>query len=46
MKLKIFFLSFFAKRKTRPSYFSAALSEGIKDLFREMGYHSDKKKKE
>ncbi|MDP4263317.1 MAG: hypothetical protein Q8941_12395 [Bacteroidota bacterium] len=27
------------KDKTRPSVFSSAISEGIKDMFTEMGYH-------
>ncbi|MGZ3922043.1 MAG: hypothetical protein ACXVC7_17215 [Bacteroidia bacterium] len=41
----IYILRLFSKRKTRPSLFSAALSEGIKDVFIEMGYHLNDKNK-
>ena len=46
MKIGAFILSLFTKRKARPSFFSAALSEGIKDAFREMGYRFNRKDKE
>jgi hypothetical protein len=45
MKLGAFILRLFTKRKIRPSFFSAALSEGIKDVFREMGYHFNREDK-
>jgi hypothetical protein len=38
MKLKIFFLRLFSKRVKRPSIYSEAISEGIVDMFKEMGY--------
>jgi len=41
----IFILSLFPKFKARPSLFSVALSEGIKDMFREMGYRFNDKSK-
>jgi len=38
MKLIAFIQRLFSKRKTQASLFSEALSEGIKDMFTEMGY--------
>lgn len=37
MKLIKFILKMFVKSKTRPSLFSSAFSEALKDLNREMG---------
>ena len=38
MKLLAFIKVFFLGRRNRPSLFSKALSEGISDMFEEMGY--------
>jgi hypothetical protein len=38
MKIMAFLVSLFWKRKNRRSIFSEAISEAIKDLFKEMGY--------
>jgi hypothetical protein len=45
MKLIAFIQRLFSKRKTRASLFSEALSEGIKDLFIEMGYRFNREGK-
>jgi hypothetical protein len=34
---------FFRKRKKRLPFYSEAINEGFKDIFREMGYRFDKK---
>jgi hypothetical protein len=39
MKLIGLIMSLFFKRKSRPSRIEEAISEGIKDAFKEMGYH-------
>ena len=39
MKLIALIMGLFFKRKSRPSPISEAVSEGIKDTFKEMGYH-------
>jgi hypothetical protein len=39
MKLITFILNLFSKRKTYSTLFSEALTEGIKEMFEEMGYH-------
>ena len=38
MAIVMFVTNFFKKEKTSTSLFSSALSEGIKDMFEEMGY--------
>jgi hypothetical protein len=38
MKILALIASLWVRQKTRPSLFSKALSEGLKDLFEEMGY--------
>ena len=38
MKILALIASLWVRQKTRPSLFSKALSEGLKDLFIEMGY--------
>ncbi|MEO8769626.1 MAG: hypothetical protein ABI402_06065 [Ferruginibacter sp.] len=38
MKLMIFIVSIFSKRKVSLSFYDEAVSEGITDTFREMGY--------
>jgi len=44
MKLLAHIKVFFLKYKSRPSLFSRALSEGIRDMFEEMGYPVKNKK--
>jgi hypothetical protein len=46
MTIMMFVTHFFKKEKTYSGLFSSALSEGIKDMFEEMGYRiptADKK---
>ena len=48
MKLLGLIIGLFFKRESRASQISEAVSEGIKDTFKEMGYHfneNDKKYK-
>ncbi len=40
LSIKLFFLKY---KPNRPSLFSKALTEGISDMFREMGYPEKKK---
>lgn len=40
MQLAILKINFFKKRNTNSSLFSSALSDGIKDTLKEMGYGS------
>jgi hypothetical protein len=42
MTLMALIIGAFVKRKNKPSLFSIAVSQGIKDMFREMGYRSRK----
>lgn len=41
MTIMMFVTHFFKKEKTYTDLFSSALSEGIKDVFEEMGYRSN-----
>ena len=41
MTLVLFATHFFKRKKTYAVLFSSAISEGIKDVFREMGYSLD-----
>ncbi len=43
MKLLIVFLKRLSKKRSKPSPFTEAIREGIKDAFREMGYRFDDK---
>jgi hypothetical protein len=45
MKLIALITGLFSKRKNRPSAISEAVSEGIKDTFKEMGYHFNENEK-
>jgi hypothetical protein len=42
MTVVLFVSHFFKRKNTYTSLFSTAISEGIKDMFREMGYTPDK----
>jgi hypothetical protein len=42
MTVVLFATHFFKRKKTYSVLFSSAISEGIKDMFREMGYSPDK----
>jgi hypothetical protein len=45
MKLLVYLKKMFTKRKSDNNFFSDAVSEGIKDTFREMGYRFEDAKK-
>jgi len=42
MKMFLLIRAWLTKNNARASLFSLALSEGIKDMFTEMGYHFNK----
>jgi len=42
MKFMAFIISFFTINKNNPLYIAEAVSEGITDAFKEMGYHYNK----
>ena len=46
MTVVLFATHFFKRKKTYSSLFSSAISEGIKDMFREMGYTLDETNKQ
>jgi hypothetical protein len=41
MTVVLFVTHFFKRKNNYTSLFSAAISEGIKDMFKEMGYNSN-----
>jgi len=41
MTVLLFVTHFFRRKNTYSALFSSAISEGIKDLFKEMGYRSN-----
>ena len=42
MTVVLFVTHFFKRKNNYTSLFSAAISEGIKDMFKEMGYNSNR----
>ncbi|MFT3908367.1 MAG: hypothetical protein QM737_03000 [Ferruginibacter sp.] len=44
MKILVFIIGIFKKQNKRSKPFAEAVSEGIKDTFREMGYRIDDRK--
>ena len=45
-RMELFIAHFFKKRKTFKTLFSEAMSEGIRDTMREMGYRFEDTKKD